>query len=142
MGFLDRARAEIGIREARELFESGHQIYMWGYRVPVWKGGEPVGLGKGGVAEQIEAIEACGWRLDQMDWFWSSTGLNQAIGVFLFRRDPANLCTRLLTLALPEGGREGWYSDPSGRHAQRYFDGVRWTAHSVSTDGEQLEDEF
>jgi hypothetical protein len=23
----------------------------------------------------------------------------------------------------------GWYPDPSGRHEQRFFDGVHWTEH-------------
>lgn len=37
-------------------------------------------------------------------------------------------------------GSEGWYPDPSGRHAQRYFDGTVWTDHVVSKTGEQRTD--
>ena len=32
-----------------------------------------------------------------------------------------------------------WYADPSGRHAQRYWDGSQWTAH-VADDGQTGED--
>ena len=32
-----------------------------------------------------------------------------------------------------------WYADPSGRHAQRYWDGTQWTAH-VADDGQTGED--
>jgi hypothetical protein len=33
-----------------------------------------------------------------------------------------------------------WYPDPTGRHAQRYFDGDRWTAHVAAGDGTQQQD--
>ena len=33
-----------------------------------------------------------------------------------------------------------WYADPTGRHAQRYWDGQRWTGHVAGADGVQAED--
>jgi Protein of unknown function (DUF2510) len=31
----------------------------------------------------------------------------------------------------------GWYPDPSGRHAQRYHDGTRWTEHVADAGGQR-----
>lgn len=33
-----------------------------------------------------------------------------------------------------------WHPDPTGRFAQRYYDGQRWTAHVAGRDGSQSED--
>jgi len=33
----------------------------------------------------------------------------------------------------------GWYSDPTGRHTQRYWDGTRWTEH-VATGASTVTD--
>jgi hypothetical protein len=35
---------------------------------------------------------------------------------------------------------EGWWPDPFGRYAQRYFDGVRWTWHVSDGSGKQMVD--
>ena len=34
----------------------------------------------------------------------------------------------------------GWFPDPAARHAQRYFDGERWTEHVATTTGEMATD--
>lgn len=34
----------------------------------------------------------------------------------------------------------GWYDDPSGRHAQRFWDGAAWTEHVADEDGNQSVD--
>lgn len=33
-----------------------------------------------------------------------------------------------------------WYPDPTGRYAQRYFDGQQWTSHVAGRDGTQSQD--
>ena len=34
----------------------------------------------------------------------------------------------------------GWYPDPSGRFAQRYHDGTRWTEHVADAGGQRSVD--
>jgi hypothetical protein len=34
----------------------------------------------------------------------------------------------------------GWFPDPAARHAQRYFDGERWTEHVATTTGQMTTD--
>jgi hypothetical protein len=75
MGFLKEARASMAAKHAQRAIEEGHKVFVFNMNMPTGKAeGTPVS----GVAEQIEAIETVGWRLDMM-----TVG---ASGYFLFRR--------------------------------------------------------
>ena len=60
---------------AREAIAQGHTVLVHRHAG-----------GISGAAESIEEIEAAGWRLDKMDWFFQQVGVNGEVGIFLFRR--------------------------------------------------------
>lgn len=41
---------------------------------------------------------------------------------------------------MSDPSRGGWSADPSGRFAQRYYDGANWTAHVVGANGQTVSD--
>jgi hypothetical protein len=75
MGWLKDARSSVAAKHAARALEEGRTVLLFNMNIPRTKvEGTPVS----GVAEQIEAIESVGWRLDKMSFSDS--------GYFLFRR--------------------------------------------------------
>ena len=72
MRFTKGGRAEAAQEKARRALEEGHSILVW--QTPVTE------------AEQIEAIEEIGWRLEHTAVYWQTTGVNAAVMVLFFRR--------------------------------------------------------
>ncbi len=60
---------------AREAIEQGHTVLVHRHAG-----------GFSGAAESIAEIEAAGWKLDKMDWFFQQVGVNGEVGIFLFRQ--------------------------------------------------------
>jgi hypothetical protein len=44
-----------------------------------------------------------------------------------------------LSYAPPQDTEPNWHVDPSARFEQRYWDGVRWTEHVTSTNGQAVD---
>jgi hypothetical protein len=83
MGFIrDTKVATIG-RHAREARDEGRQVFVARIWEPVTSPGltGPVG----DVAEQVEEIEAAGWRLDHMAYSWIAQK-KRGHTIMLFRR--------------------------------------------------------
>jgi len=72
MKFTKQGRASAASEKAQRAIDEGHKILVWS--APIAE------------AEQIEAIEELGWRLDHMAAYFSTVGVNQAVIVYLFRR--------------------------------------------------------
>jgi len=70
-----QAKADHAGDRAKQAIEQGHSVLVHRHAG-----------GFSGAAESIEEIEAAGWRLDKMDWFFQQVGINSEVGIFLFRR--------------------------------------------------------
>lgn len=80
MGIFKQARASVHASNARRALEEGRTVFL------AQIGSSIKADAVSGVAEDIEAVEAEGWRLDQMSYVWSTTLSNHPVGFFLFRR--------------------------------------------------------
>lgn len=75
MGLLKNAIAHVAAKHAARALEEGRSVLLYQMNMPRVSGeGTPVS----GCAEQIEAIEGVGWRLESMAF--------GGAGYFLFRR--------------------------------------------------------
>ena len=82
MGIFKDMKAESIGKEAARATEEGRRVFIARINVGVThhnlSGSVP------GLAEQIEAVEAAGWQLDQMSW--TRDAKDKPEGYFLFRR--------------------------------------------------------
>lgn len=70
--FTKKGRSSAAAERAQRAIDEGRNILI--HMVPYAE------------AEQIEAIEELGWKLEHMSAFWATTGLNGPVIMFLFRR--------------------------------------------------------
>lgn len=82
MGWIKDAKAESIGKEAARALEEGRSVFV----ARINTGATHHGLSGSmpGFAEQIEAVESAGWRMDQMSWTQDSK--DRPEGYFLFRR--------------------------------------------------------
>jgi hypothetical protein len=82
MGWIKDAKAEAIAKEAARAIEEGRQVFV--ARVNVGMTHHLMSGSVPGFAEQIEAVEDAGWRLDQMSFCQDAK--DKPEGYFLFRR--------------------------------------------------------
>jgi hypothetical protein len=82
MGWIKDAKAEALSKEAVRAIEEGRTVFV--ARINVGATHHGMSGSVPGFAEQIEAVEAVGWRMDQMSW--AQDGKGRPEGYFLFRR--------------------------------------------------------
>lgn len=63
MGFINKAKADSAEREARNAIERGRKVFVYKF-IEANMNSMATGA-MTGINDQIEAIEALGWRLDQ-----------------------------------------------------------------------------
>lgn len=80
---------------------------------------------------QLNALGSIGWQAVGITAADPTIGLN-SYTVILKR--PAAGWTE------PADLTAAWCPDPTGRHVQRYWDGLRWTQHATDTSGVQVVD--
>lgn len=81
MGWIKDAKADNAAKEAREALEAGRRVHV--VRLNVGMTQQQLSGSLTAFAEQIEAIEDAGWRLDHMSFGNDSKGKPE--GYFLFR---------------------------------------------------------
>ncbi|MGW4032766.1 hypothetical protein ACWEFL_26275 [Streptomyces sp. NPDC004838] len=64
MGFINDAKAQVAVKEAREAYARGQQVLV--YKIIEATMNSRVTAPMPGVAEQISAIEEAGWTLSNM----------------------------------------------------------------------------
>jgi hypothetical protein len=87
MGLMKKVRENTAGRDARRSWEEGHTVFVMATANGIQMSS---GSSLSSVAEQIEAVEEAGWRLDQSAYVFDSSGLGNTLrGVHTFRRATA-----------------------------------------------------
>ena len=84
-GFISKARQATAAADAQRALAEGHTIFVIVTSNGIqWLSGTSLSS----VAEQIEAVEAAGWRLDHSSYVFDTTGMGNTLrGVHTFRRE-------------------------------------------------------
>ena len=80
MGFIKDAKANLMGQEARKAIDAGDQVFTPFFNAPASVGG--VSTNVRDWALMVQAIEECGWRLDQWTVAADNKGKAQAYPVF------------------------------------------------------------
>jgi len=70
-----------------------------------------------------------------LGWEAIDVGLDRGLVV----RYQAVLKRPLRSFPPPTSSEAAWQPDPSGRHEQRYWDGLRWTEHVTTNGGTDID---
>jgi hypothetical protein len=72
------------------------------------------------LVEGLNNLAADGWELVTFDDVDKTVGINSLVAIVRRPIEP---------LPPPQPTSEGWYPDPAGRFARRYWNGRAWTFH-------------
>jgi hypothetical protein len=82
MGLLKKSKEDAAVKAAQRALDEGRRFF-------ILSAGSSFGGQIAGVAEQLEAVEDLGWRLEHVSHVWSSSMANHAVGFYVFRRTVA-----------------------------------------------------
>jgi hypothetical protein len=83
VGFIRDAKVQMVVKDAQRAFGEGRRVFLCRINVPMSRDAGFSGSVADG-SEMIEAVEASGWRLDQMSYTPDRRGNPE--GYYLFRR--------------------------------------------------------
>ena len=97
----------------------------------IWEYRELSGFYDKDLGPQLATMGALGWEAVGLGIV--EIPLAKDLRVVLMKR-------RMKGLPAPEDNTTGWHPDPTKRHRQRWWDGLHWTEHVISTTGENVVD--